>query len=130
MRDRLPELRRADPSTPLDERYAVVSETRQAYQPCEVPVRGPGLVLGGTTLPAMKKRGLVASNRGPGSYQFGPDGMLTGRRGGGGPARRGRRGRGGGRGAGRDGARGRGRLDLRGAQRRGPRGRAPAARRR
>src|SRR5271156_5421216 len=87
MRDRLPELRRADPSTPLDERYAVVSETRQAYQPCEVPVRGPGLVLGGTTLPAMKKRVLVASNRGPVSYQFGPDGMLTGRRGGGGPVR-------------------------------------------
>ena len=32
----------------------------------------------------MKKRVLVASNRGPVSYQFGPDGMLTGRRGGGG----------------------------------------------
>src|SRR5580700_3523613 len=84
MRDRLPGLRRADPSTPLDERYAVVSETRQAYQPCEVLARGAGLVLGGTTLPAMKKRVLVASNRGPVSYQFGPDGTLTGRRGGGG----------------------------------------------
>src|SRR5580700_8269928 len=84
MRDRLPGLRRADPSTPLDERYAVVSETRQAYQPCEVLVRGAGLVLGGTTLPAMKKRVLVASNRGPVSYQFGPDGTLTGHRGGGG----------------------------------------------
>jgi trehalose 6-phosphate synthase len=34
--------------------------------------------------PAMKKRVLVASNRGPVSYEFGPDGMLTGRRGGGG----------------------------------------------
>jgi trehalose 6-phosphate synthase len=32
----------------------------------------------------MKKRVLVASNRGPVSYQFGPDGALTGRRGGGG----------------------------------------------
>src|SRR5580693_5804125 len=32
----------------------------------------------------MKKRVLVASNRGPVSYQFGPDGTLTGRRGGGG----------------------------------------------
>ena len=32
----------------------------------------------------MKKRVLVASNRGPVSYQFGADGMLTGRRGGGG----------------------------------------------
>jgi trehalose 6-phosphate synthase len=32
----------------------------------------------------MKKRVLVASNRGPVSYEFGPDGMLTGRRGGGG----------------------------------------------
>jgi trehalose 6-phosphate synthase len=32
----------------------------------------------------MKKRVLVASNRGPVSYEFGPDGVLTGRRGGGG----------------------------------------------
>jgi trehalose 6-phosphate synthase len=32
----------------------------------------------------MKRRVLVASNRGPVSYQFGPDGTLTGRRGGGG----------------------------------------------
>jgi trehalose 6-phosphate synthase len=32
----------------------------------------------------MKKRVLVASNRGPVSYQFGPGGTLTGRRGGGG----------------------------------------------
>src|ERR1700692_819859 len=32
----------------------------------------------------MKHRVLVASNRGPVSYQFGPDGSLTGRRGGGG----------------------------------------------
>jgi len=32
----------------------------------------------------MKKRVLVASNRGPVSYEFGPDGALTGRRGGGG----------------------------------------------
>ncbi len=32
----------------------------------------------------MKKRVLVASNRGPVSYQFGPDGTLTARRGGGG----------------------------------------------
>jgi trehalose 6-phosphate synthase len=32
----------------------------------------------------MKKRVLVASNRGPVSYEFGPDGTLTGRRGGGG----------------------------------------------
>ena len=32
----------------------------------------------------MKKRVLVASNRGPVSYQFGPDGTLAGRRGGGG----------------------------------------------
>src|ERR1700722_11868949 len=46
--------------------------------------RGAGLVLHGTTLPAMKRRVLVASNRGPVSYQFGPDGTLTGRRGGGG----------------------------------------------
>src|SRR5215472_17498911 len=32
----------------------------------------------------MKKRVLVASNRGPVSYQFGADGTLTGQRGGGG----------------------------------------------
>jgi trehalose 6-phosphate synthase len=32
----------------------------------------------------MKRRVLVASNRGPVSYQFGPDGTLTGQRGGGG----------------------------------------------
>src|SRR5580700_11836143 len=32
----------------------------------------------------MKKRVLVASNRGPVSYEFGADGTLTGRRGGGG----------------------------------------------
>ena len=32
----------------------------------------------------MEKRVLVASNRGPVSYQFGADGTLTGRRGGGG----------------------------------------------
>src|ERR1700722_16064590 len=32
----------------------------------------------------MKRRVLVASNRGPVSYQFGPDGSLTARRGGGG----------------------------------------------
>ena len=36
------------------------------------------------TCRTMKKRVLVASNRGPVSYQFGADGTLTGRRGGGG----------------------------------------------
>src|SRR5437870_2856878 len=42
LRARLPGLHRADPSTPLDERYAVVSQTRQEYSSAS---------LGGTTPP-------------------------------------------------------------------------------
>jgi trehalose 6-phosphate synthase len=42
------------------------------------------LVPGATNLPDVKKRVLVASNRGPVSYQFGADGTLRGQRGGGG----------------------------------------------
>ena len=85
MRDRLPGLHRADPSTPLDERYSVVARTRQAY------LRRPaasheavGSSCTCTSLPGVKQRVLVASNRGPVSYWFGADGTLISRRGGGG----------------------------------------------
>src|SRR5260370_34504259 len=98
MRDRLPGLRRADPSTPLDERYAVVSETRQAYQPCEVLARGGGLVLGGITLPSYEEAGSgrVQPRSGVVRVRRGRDADRAARRGGGG--------RRGGRGAGRRGA--------------------------
>src|SRR5260370_42613795 len=103
MRDRLPGLRRADPSTPLDERYAVVSETRQAYQPCEVLARGAGLVLGGITLPSYEEAGSgrVQPRSGVVRVRRGRDADRA--------ARRGRAGRRGGGGGGRGGGRGPGR---------------------
>jgi trehalose 6-phosphate synthase len=85
MRDRLPGLRRADPSTPLDERYSVVFQTRQAYIKRFAACHGAaGSSCLCTSLPDVKQRVLVASNRGPVSYAFGADGTLIIQRGGGG----------------------------------------------
>ena len=56
--------------------------------PLGPPITGglpaPHTPRGGASLPDMNQRVLVASNRGPVSYQFGADGSLTGHRGGGG----------------------------------------------
>ena len=59
------------PHTPLGPR------SRGGYPPPHTP-------RGEASLPDMNQRVLVASNRGPVSYQFGADGSLTGHRGGGG----------------------------------------------
>src|SRR6202522_1586890 len=81
-RDRLPGLHTADPSTPLDERYSVVLKEYQP--PSEGRPAGLRTLLGPLACTGMKQRVLVASNRGPISYQFATDGSLTGQRGGGG----------------------------------------------
>jgi trehalose 6-phosphate synthase len=81
LRDRLPGLHRADPSTPLDEQYLVV-----LHQNTPALLTAPQQSRAGrcTSLPDMSQRVLVASNRGPVSFQFTADGELSAKRGGGG----------------------------------------------